>query len=116
MLLQAHSAMRGLLHQKAHLHYIANHLPTRLPSSGGRSMPQKVQPVSDDYAADENRSSNIDAVGQGPSSKPKKAAPRRYEASSVSHQLHSSAAQHLHYHAFERAPPQVMCQTLESSM
>lgn len=94
MSLQAQSAMRGLLHQKAHLHYIADHLPSRLPSAGGRSIPQKIQPVSDEPAADENVSSNIDAAGQGPCSKPKKAAPCRYETSPVSHELHDQAGEH----------------------
>lgn len=95
--MQAQDAMQGLLHQKAHLAYIASHLPSRLPSTGmpsARAAPSKGQPAALQSAGDENVSSNVESGGQQHGSKPRKAVPRRYSIQTFGNPG-SCLAQHL---------------------
>ena len=78
--MQAQDAMQGILHQRAHLAYIAGNLPPRLPSTGGlapRGPTLKGQHSDPEPDGNENTSSNVDAAGQVQTTKLKKTAPRR---------------------------------------
>ncbi len=88
--------MQGLLHQKAHLAYIASHLPARLPSTGmSTARPaSKGQPVASQRTNDENVSSNVEPAGEPHGSKPKKPVPRRQGLTHLFHACFGSYVCH----------------------